>query len=164
MRSVEAVDKRARLPRKTVPKSKRIRSSKTRIGRNKSMRASSAQKAGFRSNIELLIAQALNKRKIDYEYENTKLVYIPKPKTYTPDFYLPLQNIYVEVKGYFDKSDRVKMQLIKQQYPDHDIRIVFMNARNKIYKGSKTTYADWCLKHDFKWAEKSIPVEWFKNG
>ena len=163
MRSIEAVDKRVGLPRKTIPKGKRIHSSAARIGRNSSMKTSSAQKAGFRSNIELLIAQALNKRKVDYEYENTKLVYVPKPKTYTPDFYLPNQNIYVEVKGYFDKSDRVKMQLIKQQYPDHDIRIVFMNARNKIYKGSKTTYAAWADRHGFPWAEGSIPEEWLKN-
>ena len=57
MRSVEAVDKRVGLPRKTIPKG-RIHSSAARIGRNGSMKTSSAQKAGFRSNIELLIAQA----------------------------------------------------------------------------------------------------------
>ena len=62
------------------------------------------------------------------------------------------------------KADRVKMALVKQQHKDLDIRFVFMNARNKIYKGSKTTYADWCNKHDYRWAEKSIPVEWYKNG
>ena len=43
------------------------------------------------------------------------------------------------------------MALVKQQHKDLDIRFVFMNARNKIYKGSRTTYADWCNKHDFRW-------------
>ena len=55
------------------------------------------------------------------------------------------------------------MSLIKKQYPELDIRFVFMNANNKIYKGSKTTYAMWANKHGFEWAEKNIPEEWLKN-
>ena len=55
------------------------------------------------------------------------------------------------------------MALIKQQYPDLDIRFVFLNAQNKIYRGSKTTYAMWATKHGFRWAEKAIPEEWLKD-
>ena len=117
----------------------------------------------YRSMFEINIAKNLSQQKIAFEYETKKLVYIPKPRTYTPDFYLPEQGIYVETKGYFDKGDRVKMLLIKQQHPDLDIRIVFLNARNKIYKGSKTTYGMWATKHDFIWAEGGIPQEWLKN-
>lgn len=127
------------------------------------MKGSSARKAGFRSAMELGIARSLNKSGVAYDYEKTKLVFVPKPRTYTPDFYLPDHDIYIEVKGYFDKGDRVKMQLIKEQYPDHDIRIIFQNAKNKIYKGSKTTYGAWADKHGFEWAEGSIPEEWFKK-
>ena len=163
MRSLESPDKRVGLPRKTIPKGRGVRSAKARLDRNASMKASSARKAGFRSNIELSVARSLKTKGIPYEYENTKLTYIPKPRTYTPDFYLPEQDIFVEVKGYFDKGDRVKMQLIKEQFPEHDIRILFLNARNKIYKGSKTTYAAWAERHGFKWAEGSIPEEWLKN-
>ena len=54
-----------------------------------------------------------------------KLTYIPKPRTYTPDFYIPETNIYIEAKGHLDKGDRVKMLLVKEQYPDLDIRFVF---------------------------------------
>ena len=162
MRSLESFDKRIGHPRKTVPEGRGVRSQKARIGRNGSMKASSARKAGFRSNIELAIARALNSHGVTYEYETKKLTYVPKPRTYTPDFYLPDQGIYVEVKGYFDKGDRVKMQLIKEQFPDYDIRIVFQNARNKIYKGSKTTYAAWAERHGFQWAEGSVPEEWLK--
>ena len=89
--------------------------------------------------------------------------YVPKPRTYTPDFHLTKHDIIVEAKGYFDKGDRIKMQLIKEQHPDLDIRIVFLNARNKIYKGSKTTYGAWAEKNGFKWAEGSIPEEWLKD-
>ena len=93
-----------------------------------------------------------------------KLTYVPKPSTYTPDFYIPETGIYVEAKGHLDKSDRMKMLLVKEQHPDLDIRFVFLRANNKIYKGSKTTYAQWATKHKFEWAEGSIPEEWCKNG
>ena len=118
----------------------------------------------FRSRFELQLAKGLADNKVKFEYESKKFLYVPKPRTYTPDFYLVESDIYIEAKGHLDKADRVKMALVKQQHKDLDIRFVFMNARNKIYKGSRTTYADWCNKHVFRWAEKSIPMEWFKNG
>ena len=118
----------------------------------------------FRSRFELHLAKGLADNKVKFEYESKKFLYVPKPRTYTPDFYLVESDIYIEAKGHLDKADRVKMALVKQQHKDLDIRFVFMNARNKIYKGSRTTYADWGNKHDFRWAEKSIPTEWFKNG
>ena len=52
---------------------------------------------------------------------------------------------------------------MKKQHPELDIRFVFMNVKNKIYKGSKTTYADWCTRYNFEWAEGSIPMEWVKK-
>jgi len=110
------------------------------------------------------IARSLGNKAVPYEYENVKLTYVPKPRTYTPDFYLVEQDIFIEAKGYLDKSDRVKMQLIKEQHPDLDIRFVFQNAQNKIYRGSKTTYARWAERYNFRWAEGSIPEEWLKNG
>ena len=118
----------------------------------------------YRSKFELELAKKLGNNKVKFEYETKKFLYIPKPRTYTPDFYLPDTEIYIEAKGHLDKADRVKMALVKEQHKDLDIRFVFMNARNKIYKGSKTTYADWCNKHDFRWGEGAIPTEWYKNG
>lgn len=61
----------------------------------------------------------------------------------------------------FDVEDRKKHLLIKSEYPHLDIRFVFSNPRNKIYKGSKTTYADWCKQHGYKYATKLIPNSWF---
>jgi len=119
--------------------------------------------AGYRSKFELFLARKLIQNKVKFEYEKKKIMYIPKVRTYTPDFYIPATDIYIEAIVEFDKADRVKMALIKEQHKDLDIRMVFMNARNKIYKGSKTTYADWCLKHNYRWAEKVIPMEWLRN-
>jgi hypothetical protein len=128
------------------------------------MKKSSAGKAGFRSNFELSLARSLADRGVDYEYESMKVTYLPKPRTYTPDFYIPSSDVYVEAKGHLDKGDRMKMLLVKEQHPDLDVRFVFLRANNKIYKGSKTTYAQWATKHGFEWAEGSIPEEWCKNG
>lgn len=78
---------------------------------------------------------------------------------YTPDFRLP-NGIFIETKGRFVLEDRKKHVLIKQQHPELDIRFVFQNSKNKIRKGSPTTYADWCKKHGFLYADKTIPQEW----
>jgi hypothetical protein len=119
--------------------------------------------AGYRSLFELNVAKNLIENKIKFEYETQKINYIPKTKVYTPDFYFPTTDIYVEAKGYFDMDDRVKMLLVKKQHPDLDIRFVFLKPYNKIRSNSKTTYVDWCNKYNFKWADKVIPMEWFKN-
>ena len=155
------LNKRTYYNRKTVPQTGRVRKQKDAIIR---IESEDMRRLKYRSKFELELAKKLGNNKVKFEYETKKFLYIPKPRTYTPDFYLPDTEIYIEAKGHLDKADRVKMALVKEQHKDLDIRFVFMNARNKIYKGSKTTYADWCNKHDFRWAEGAIPTEWYKNG
>lgn len=123
-----------------------------------------AQKYGFRSGLELIIDSSLKDLGIDGEYEQHVIEYT-KPATkhkYHPDFKLP-NGIFIETKGRFLPDDRRKHVLIKEQHPELDIRILFQNAKTKISKNSKTTYADWCDKHNIKWAEKSIPQEWINE-
>jgi hypothetical protein len=38
--------------------------------------------------------------------------------------------------------------------------MVFMNAYNKLRKGSNTTYARWCEKKNIQYAHKTIPKSW----
>jgi hypothetical protein len=126
-----------------------------------------AIKYGFRSGLEKDIEEQIRKHGIDPNYEAEKIKYIQPAvnRTYTPDFCLKgkTKDIYVETKGRFIMADRKKHQTIKKQMPDLDIRFVFNNSNSKIYKGSKTTYADWCTKNDFKYADKRIPVEWLNE-
>ncbi|MCA6484061.1 MAG: endonuclease I [Chitinophagaceae bacterium] len=112
-----------------------------------------------RSSFEDKVIAELTSQKVSYTYESIKLRYVPKPRIYTPDIVLH-NGIVVELKGYFDQEDRTKMLLIKEQYPQLDIRMVFQKASKPISKGSKTTYAIWCDKHGILWAEGSIPMEW----
>ena len=117
----------------------------------------------YRSKFELKVAADLGKRKVDFQYEKVSFDYVPKIRNYTTDFYLPESKIYIETKGRLTTNDRVKHLLIQEQYPDLDIRFVFVNANNKISRTSKTTYANWCDRHKFLWAESLVPMEWL-NG
>jgi len=51
-----------------------------------------------------------------------------KSHRYFPDFYLPDLDLYVETKGYFWPSDKVKMDLVKKQNPLLKIDMVFENT------------------------------------
>lgn len=117
----------------------------------------------FRSGLEKRTAAWLSLRKVKFKYEETRIPYaVSETRHYTPDFQLP-NGIYVETKGRFLPSDRKKHLLVKKQYPELDIRFVFSNPKAKIRKGSKTSYADWCDKHGFLYAQEYIPVEWVKE-
>jgi len=121
------------------------------------------KKYGFRSGLEEKVGEQLKKLYGSVEYETEKIKYtINEVRTYTPDFKLP-NGIIIETKGRFTPDDRKKHLLIKEQYPDLDIRFVFSNSNNKIRKGSKTSYADWCDKNGFLFANKLIPEEWLKG-
>jgi hypothetical protein len=121
-------------------------------------------KHGYRSGLEDKIAKQIHKAGLAVVYETDKISYLvpERQAKYTPDFKLPKQGgfFYVETKGIWDVADRTKHLLIQKQFPDIDIRFVFSNARAKLYKGSKTTYADYCDKHNFIYASKAIPDEW----
>ena len=118
---------------------------------------------GFRSKLEMQINQQLVNSGIKFSYEGTlnTIKYI-KPATrhrYLADFLLA-NGIIIEAKGMFTAQDRKKHLYIKEQYPDLDIRFVFMSAKNKLSKTSKTTYARWAENNRFLWAEKEVPAEW----
>ena len=93
----------------------------------------------FRSKFEAEVAMSLNRRGVDFKFEPDKIPYQRDPSVYIPDFYIPKNNIYIEVKGRLTQQDRVKHLLVKKQNPDFEVKFFFANANKKIYKGSKTT-------------------------
>ena len=115
----------------------------------------------FRSKLEEKVADLLEGLGVLYEYENEKLSYTIE-HNYTPDFRLP-NNIYLEIKGYWDPEDRRKCLAVKRCNPEIDLRMVFQSPYNTISKKSKTTYARWCEKHDILWAHyNEIPLDCLK--
>ncbi|QFP93708.1 endonuclease I [Ralstonia phage P-PSG-11-1] len=121
-------------------------------------------KYGFRSGLEEKIAADLTSRGVRFTYEELVISYTKPAKThkYTPDFVLP-NGIIIESKGRFLSEDRAKHLLVKAQYPDLDVRFVFSNSKTKINKRSPTTYAMWCEKNGFQYADKAIPEEWLRE-
>jgi hypothetical protein len=127
----------------------------------------------LRSGLEDKVAADLKERGIAYVYEGIKLKYVKEccPHcgesvsvcTYTPDFIIERHDrirLIVESKGYFPSSDRTKMQRVKRDNPQEDIRILFQRDQ-PIRKGSKTTYRTWSLNNGFDCAfGSSIPNEW----
>lgn len=121
--------------------------------------------SGFRSGLEQKIAESLDKAGVSYTYEDQVIEYLKPAKIakYTPDFVLE-NGIIIEVKGRFLTADRQKHLLVRKQRPELDIRFVFSRSKERISKKSKTTYAMWCEKHGFLYADETIPPEWLKEN
>ena len=80
----------------------------------------------FRSGWEANTARLLNfeKRKWKYEIKTFWFLKIKRGvRSYTPDFYLPEEDIYIEVKGWWDKKSLTKMKRMKKYYPNVKIEI-----------------------------------------
>ena len=116
---------------------------------------------GYRSGLEKSIGEQLASLNVSFDYECERIPYITKGHTYTPDF--KIGNLYIETKGYFLPKDRTKHLLLKEQYPEMDLRFVFTNPDQKLYKGAKTTYGEWCKKHGFIFSKRSIPESWLRE-
>lgn len=136
------------------------------------------KKQKYRSGLETNVAKQLNSLKVNYGFEpnDGKIVYeVPaKLHSYTPDFVIKTKSgktIIIECKGIWDYADRYKHLLVRQQHPSYDIRFVFTRSKQRIRKGSKTTYADICEGRGrppfkgikWKYADKRIPQEWLSE-
>lgn len=129
------------------------------------IRRGSKRSDGYRSGLEAKIAKQIEQltgKPAVYESLVLPWVKPAREHKYKPDFLLP-NGIIIEGKGVFDADDREKLIRVKEQHPTRDIRLVFSRSRAPIYPGSKTTHAMWCAKYGFKFADKLIPIEWFKE-
>lgn len=143
---------------------------------------------GYRSGLEDQVSSDLTSRNIGFLYEQAKLSYtIPaRDARYTPDFIVrrdmkPVTHDFksnpnwfedpefwrdhfcIESKGRWMPDDRKKHELIAKQYPSADIKFLFTRSKTPIRKGSKTTYADVCVKNGFDYADRVVPLEWFNR-
>lgn len=124
-----------------------------------------ARTGAFRSGLEDRNAKHMDKLGVKYDFERFHINYVvpARDAKYTPDFVLA-NGIIIETKGIWEVDDRKKHLLIREQYPDLDIRLVFSNSNSKIYKGSPTSYADFCTKHGIQFADKLVPLDWLKEA
>ena len=99
MSSDTQVKRRVKLPRKAYPKSRTISIKKATNDKGRVSPARIMRNTRYRSMFEINIAKALAERGITFEYESKKLTYIPKPRNYTPDFYIPHNQLYIEARA-----------------------------------------------------------------
>ena len=122
-----------------------------------------ARKKGYRSGLEDKVATYLTEHNVNFLYEKIKIEWEDLAyRTYTPDFIL-YNGIIIETKGRFIASDRRKHLAIKKQHPDLDIRFIFTNSRNKLRKGAKSSYGEWCIKYGFRYFDRIIPEDWLRE-
>jgi hypothetical protein len=129
----------------------------------------------YRNPSEKFLGTLLQEGGVPFSYEGFKIEYEVPARTakYLPDFFIEGTSIILEYKGWFGRSgakERQKLILLKQQHPHLDIRLVFSDARKKIYKGSPTTYASWADENGFKWCEVNkmrgkvtLPASWLRD-
>lgn len=75
------------------------------------------------------IAQVFEQKKIKWEKLRTNqhvfnYTMEGKERCYSPDFWLPEYNKYVEIKGYWWGNDKAKMLTVIQQYPNVTILVI----------------------------------------
>jgi len=81
-----------------------------------------------RGSWELSMANLLNKekilwiRKIYIKYKDSNNV----NRIYTPDFYLPDYDLYIEVKGFFSSKDKQKLEFVLEQ---NDIDLIIIDSK-----------------------------------
>lgn len=129
---------------------------------------------GMKSMLEVEIAAALDSRKIKWVYEPHQFQYHMCPnwtedcgvtgQKYTPDFWLPKFQSYIEGKGKMTLDTRKKMEAVLRHNPLLKIYMVFGYANNKLYATKNSgRYWEWAEKNSLPWSDKEIREEWFNN-
>lgn len=94
----------------------------------------------FRSTWEVLFAKYLDKNNIKWEYETYRIYFSELPDTsYIPDFYLPNQGWFVEVKGWMREESAKKCNEVKNFMPANYF-IVEQNEIDTIKRGGELNW------------------------
>jgi len=72
-------------------------------------------KVWMRSGWEVKVADHLTENNIDWYYEYERL-YLDDMSSYLPDFYIPLLDLYLEVKGRLIERDEIKLKKAMEKY------------------------------------------------
>jgi hypothetical protein len=117
-----------------------------------------------RSGLEDKVEDALREQGFFPEYEKESFPYILHRK-YKPDF--KVGDVHVEVKGWWQSSDRQKFLSVVINNPDLKIFVALQRPHQTLSKKSKTTYAQWATKNGIAWCPIPIPKEfmdqWLKG-
>ena len=123
--------------------------------------------SNYKSKFEKEVAQKLRRSKVAFEYEPTVVRFVQpaKDRKYTPDWRIKTKGgdvLFVETKGKLTVEDRQKLVWVRDQHPELNLVLLFMNASVKLRKNSPTSYGEWATKNGFTWFDwkKGLPKEW----
>lgn len=98
----------------------------TKIGARKGVYNNIAMRSGW----EIKYAKYLDKQGIKWLYESK--TFDLGDTTYTPDFYIPEWDCYIEIKGYWRKDAKKKFKLFKKKYLKVKIEILNKTKLQKL--------------------------------
>lgn len=94
-------------------------------------------KGGFREDLGIYTRSKMEANILRY-YKFIKVKYIYEPREfeffkikrgsrfYKPDFYLPEQDKFIEIKGWLHSGDRTKLRRFKKYYPEEFAKLEFI--------------------------------------
>lgn len=102
----------------------------------------------FRSAWEANIARYYNFINVKWEFEPKTFVFENITRgsvSYTPDFYLPELDKWVEVKGWMDGKSKTKLKRFKQQYPEEykKLQLITQKEYNEIKRKVAPFIKEW---------------------
>ena len=96
----------------------------------------------FRSSWEANFARYLNYLNIEWKYEIKRFIFKEEIRgclSYTPDFYLPKYDIWVEIKGWMTNNAILRLNNFKTYYPEEFNKLILVDEQKynvliKLYK------------------------------
>lgn len=125
------------------------------IGGNATSPKAARGKAGIRKDIsktiyfysrwEANIARLFNYLNIKWKYQPKTFDLISQ--NYTPDFYLPDKNIYIEVKNFLWKYSQIRDDKFRKIYPDIKLHLLLKEEYLKLEKNYSQFIKNWEYKN-----------------
>jgi hypothetical protein len=125
------------------------------IGRKVTSHKASRGKAGVRidisKNIYFYSRWEANIARL-YNYKKVPWVYAPDTfdigeQNYTPDFYLPEEDKYVEVKNFWGKYSKDRHEKFKKSYPDTKLEVILKKEYLELEAKYSTSIPGWEYKN-----------------
>lgn len=100
----------------------------------KAIRRGNERWPDFKSKYEVYFAEWLDRHKLVWAYE--LWTFYVGDGTYTPDFFLPKYNVFIELKGGWGCGAKVKLKRFRKQWKDVSLIVVSWLCAEEIYDGA----------------------------